>query len=429
MDSLLTVSVETAGFIEKLSLTDRKNLGQYMTPQFLGTRMAQKLSPPEPGYKILDPAVGTAELLVAYKTVYPDAPVEYFGFDVDRGMLETASKNLPEGVFLKQSIFDPFPDGQEGFYDQIIGNPPYFELKKNDPCLEGTWLTTVQEKGRLNIYALFFEYALRLLKTGGEMVFLIPPSMNNGAYFSYTRENILQHAVINSIEVVRENTHFSDALTSVQIIHLTKTGNGYAKNLENSAPWVVDFNLVAGTPEQTPRLPIIFTEQKENILKRWVGAKNLHQLGFKVSTGKTPWNQVNHLFVPENVEGETVPLLYSKDITPNNTLGLKPELNHKRFIPLSYPHVQQGKKIIVNRIVGSLNNPKLRYCVVDIPQYVTENHVNVVEPLTGQGDLQQVVEGFEQASEWVGEYLQALTGNTQISATELQYLIPFKGEN
>lgn len=418
----------TQQFIDTLDLKDRKKLGQYMTPRFLGQTMAMKLSQPQLGDKILDPAVGTGELLLAHQTVFGLPDSSYHGWDVDENMLRTAQKNLPGGVFQTRSLFTPLPHELQGYYDYIIGNPPYFELKKDDPLLAECDLVTAGEKGRLNIYALFFEYALKLLKPGGEMVFLVPPSMNNGAYFRLTRQNILENAKINSIEIIKENTHFVDALTSVQIIHLTKTEHGYEQNLAASEPWVADFNEIAGVDKKETPLPVVFTTNKATILKKWVRAKNLHQLGFKVSTGKAPWNQMKNSFLTSDSPDEKIPLLYSKDISQTNQLELKETLQEQRYLPVNIPQRQDGQKIIVNRIIGALTNPRLRYAFVNLPGgFVTENHVNVIEPAGGSTivSLNQVAELLDEANDWLGEYLSSLTGNTQLSAKELEFLIPF----
>src|SRR5690606_23265134 len=104
-------------------------------------------------------------------------------------------------------------------------------------------LTTINSPGRLNIYALFIEYALTLLRPGGEMVYLIPTSINTGAYFSTVRQYILENAVIKSIEIVeKSNDYFVDAQTPLQIIHLQKTQAGFQDNFRNSLKYIVDWN-------------------------------------------------------------------------------------------------------------------------------------------------------------------------------------------
>lgn len=412
---------KTEAHIKSLTLENRKKLGQYMTPQFLGQKMSQQFTFSEnKTYEVLDLAVGTGELLLAFKKVHPTVAVNFAGWDIDPPMLKIFQENLPEATALNQSLYETIPEDKLGFYDKIIGNPPYFEIKKNDNRLANVKFETAEEKGRLNVYALFFEYALKLLKPGGELVFLVPPSMNNGAYFSLTREHILKNSYIKHLNVLRDNNHFADALTSTQIIHLVKTDEGYDKNFKRSKKFIFDFNnVVKSSPK---KLPIIFTSDRKNMVKAWKGRKNLFELGFSVKTGTTVWNLRKEYFDVNN--NQNAPLLYSKDISPKNVLALSMKLNDKRYLPKTLPGCQSNPSIIVNRIVGSLNNPQIRFALVELPSYFTENHLNVISS-TNLKELKRLAKKFKENSSWLPEYLKALTGNTQISATELQYLIPF----
>lgn len=424
----LSFTTETTDYINTLSLEDRKKLGQYMTPNFLGQKMAELLTKYMPtttgsSIKVLDPAVGTGELLRAFGQTHASVPSSFYGFDIDEGMLDTAQKNIPGITTVKKSIFDEIGAYSDSF-DFIIGNPPYFEIKKDSPELSELDFETKTEAGRLNMFALFFEYSLKLLKPNGVMVFLVPPSMNNGAYFKKTREYILKNATIEHLEIVRHNKHFADALTSVQIIVLRKKENS-SPEAETNSNFVVDFNSLSTVKPVKP-LPIIFTEKKAELLKLWENNTSLANAGFKVKTGNIVWNQFKSAFASEPKEGYS-PLLYSKDIK-NNTLDLNPALSHKRWLPTTEKCLTVPS-IIVNRIVGSLSNPQLKYALIEKDSYFTENHVNVIT-FTGETGLQlpklqELTRMIDKSKEWLPSYLQAVTGNTQISSTELLNLIPF----
>lgn len=423
----LSFTTETTDYIKTLSLEDRKKLGQYMTPNFLGQKMAELLTkymPVTPGssIKVLDPAVGTGELLRAFRQTHASVNSSFYGFDIDEGMLNTAQKNISGITTVKKSIFDKLGTYSESF-DFIIGNPPYFEIKKDLTELTGLDFETKNEAGRLNMFALFFEYSLKLLKPNGVMVFLVPPSMNNGAYFKKTRDYILKNSSVEHLEIVRHNKHFADALTSVQIIVLRKKENP-SLVAETDSKFVVDFNTLS-TIKPVKTLPVIFTEKKREILKLWEKNTSLSNAGFKVKTGNIVWNQYKNVF-SEYQEGYS-PLLYSKDIK-DNTLTLNPALSDRRWLPTNDKCLTEPS-IIVNRIVGSLSNPQLKYALVDEKAYFTENHVNVIT-FTGASQqslskLKELTQMIDDSKEWLSSYLQAVTGNTQISATELLNLIPF----
>ena len=120
----------TEKHIGSLSLESRKALGQYMTPASIGDVMADMLDlDPASSPDVLDPACGTGELLLAVQRACPNAHL--FGFDIDEGMVDAARENVPDSNIRLLSIFDEASVAEHGKYDYVIGNPPYFEMKKD----------------------------------------------------------------------------------------------------------------------------------------------------------------------------------------------------------------------------------------------------------------------------------------------------------
>lgn len=408
----MNYSSVTTAHMDTLDLADRKKQGQYMTPADLGDAMVEALdlSSISDDAVILDPAVGTGELLLAVRRATSKGVLQ--GFDVDGGMRDPFLANVPEGEFNKFDLFATEWRAREGSADFIIANPPYFEMRKDDARLQAlSDFATTTGKGRLNIYALFFEYALRLLTPTGRMVFLVPPSMNNGAYFKQLRNTILDHGRITSLTLVRENNLFSDALTSAQIIVIEKTDAGRDANMAASYPYTF-----------ATHNDFIITDNLAGIEAYWgEGKKSLHDLGFTVKTGPIPWNQYKNQFVTEE---DGLPLLYSKDITGDHKLVLSDKIpGERRYLPASLGKQLNAPAIIVNRVVGSLARPSLKFAYVDESSFA-ENHVNVIQhaDTNALGALFTVLEELDPAE--LASYLQALTGNTQLSATELLHLLP-----
>lgn len=420
----------TEQHISSLSLEARKALGQYMTPSSIGDVMAQMLDlDPDGSPSVLDPACGTGELLLAAQRACPNAGL--FGFDVDEGMVAAASENVPDANIRLLSIFDEASVSEHGKYDYVIGNPPYFEMKKDDPDLASESIegfAALSDKGRLNIYSLFVEYAMRLVHIGGKVSFLVPPSMNNGAFFKCLRRRVLELGVVREIRLVRENDSFEDALTSVQILLLERTDAGYEKNLEASKDYVYDTGST-----------IIFTDRKDVIEEFSKGKASLVAQGFTVKTGTVVWNKYKGDFAKGNIcssdgvvrtdgkreaapGNDMAPVLFAKDISADNALALSDKVSAPgHWLPESAARLDKGPAIIVNRIVGSLDNPRLRFAYVDLDRFYGENHVNVIT--RADGDVQKMKQLFEVLSavkpDDLSAYLQAVTGNTQLSATEL----------
>ena len=424
----------TVSHIDSLDLAGRKALGQYMTPATLGDKMAAMLDMPEGrSVRVVDPACGTGELLLACHRIRPNAGLT--GFDVDEGMLAAAGRNVPGAMLRGLSMFDVASRDMWGSFDYAIGNPPYFEMKKADERLSlggVDGFASLQDKGRLNIYALFVEYALRLVRIGGRVVYLVPPSMNNGAFFKCLRRRVLELGAIADMAMVRENDSFQDALTSVQVIALDRTDDGYEANLARSSKFACPMGDT-----------VIFTDGKDVIERFSKGKTPIVAQGFTVETGSVIWNKHKDEFragvtssagvgiaradgMAECPPDEGyVPVLFSKDISRGNTLELSgkvPSAGH--WLPASAARVDHGLGIVVNRIVGTLDNPRLRFALVDLERFFGENHVNVIT--RKDGDNAKVRALYEALSAVdpteLSEYLKAVTGNTQLSATELGLL-------
>ena len=64
-----------------------------------------------------------------------------------------------------------------------------------------------------------------MLNEGGYLAFVIPPSMNNGAYFSKLREFIINHSDIEYLEVLEGSKLFDKALQTVMLLVLKKASH------------------------------------------------------------------------------------------------------------------------------------------------------------------------------------------------------------
>ena len=79
-----------------------------------------------------------------------------------------------------------------GLYS-LIGNPPYFELKKTSKYynLYRKWFD-----GRTNIYSLFILRSIEYLNKDGIIAFIIPPSWQSSKYFELLRNEIQRQGSI-----------------------------------------------------------------------------------------------------------------------------------------------------------------------------------------------------------------------------------------
>lgn len=393
---------ETLEWLKAADLKDRQSKGQYMTPRSLRSYLLRQLDF-KPGDRVLDPAVGTGEFLRQALEIAPG--IEVTGWDIDEAILRTAAKNVPSSTLIRRSGLDDY-DGE--LFDFVIGNPPYFELK-----LE----THEKEKfrpvinGRPNIYGLFFQVGLDALKPGGLLAYVVPPSMNAGAYFKSLRRFLTHSNHVVSLKVFNDSSMFVDAQTSVQVIVIRK-GEGESKHTFE----VKDAHSGVSS--------LVFCEDPEAFGRLYEGCVSLASLGYEAVTGTTVWNQNKDKLV-NHEDDSTVPLLYARNIVSGG-VELSPDDRRPQFIR-NGRHMT-GEAIVVNRIIGGVGKGVIKAGLIpEGYRFAAENHLNVIRPIQGVpqkvsvGELYKLITAPE-----IIDKARTLTGNTQLSATEWTHLIPIR---
>lgn len=357
------------------------------------------------GARILDPGVGTGEFLKTCLDYSDDLYLE--GWDIDKGAIEVAKKLVPTAVLKNFSALDqPFREE----FDIVIGNPPYFEIHNPHASIRERFKEVLG--GRTNIFSLFFMVGLGALRKGGTLGFVVPPSMNNGAFFRNLRKFIIDNSGIKHLEVFRDTSLFVDAQTAVQLIVLEKG--------TRSKSFIVDFDPIAKGRE----LEVIFSEDPASIKESFVGKSTLWQLGFEAVTGTLVWNQ-NKERLSHKKTSENVPLIWAHNITKEDEIVLNEDHPKKP----QYVQVQKsmlGPAIVVNRITGSVGKSDLRCAVIPTGfEFVGENHVNVIvkrHDALPQIDFYELLNLLR--SSGIKDFVKMLTGNTQISSRELTHFVP-----
>ena len=383
--------------MESININYRKSLGQYFTPKTVRDALISNL-PKKTRPLILDPGCGTGEFLLSAKQYFKN-PILH-GWDIDK-KLTTLSKEIVPNAELKN--IDALRRNYSETYDFVIGNPPYYEFSP-DKYIRNKFNTVIN--GRANIFSMFIQLGLNMLKKGGYLAYVIPPSMNNGAYFSKLRNFIVKNSNIESLQILNSSDIFHKAQQSVMLLVLKK-----GRNLGNFL---------------FKKNGILIFSQNANYLKEKFDRKfSLQELGFSVKTGRLVWNQ-NKTLLTNNPKG-SIPLIWSHNITFD---GLKiPIIKGKKPQYVKTNDFDIGPAIVVNRITGAVSKANLKAAIV--PQgmkFIAENHVNVIYPpkknYENKISLEYIVEQL--TSPEAINIIQNITGNTQISKTELEFLFPIK---
>jgi Type I restriction-modification system methyltransferase subunit len=204
----------TLDYIKQDNLKHRKSLGQYFTPRSIIERLLGQLPNDKSGLRILDPACGTGEFLIVAKKYFKNPKL--YGWEIDEKLVKISKKNSPEATILN---VDSLSLSNNEKFDIIIGNPPYFELSPTSEILKEH---SEVMNGRTNIFSLFIHKGIKLLNEGGYLAYVIPPSMNNGAYFSKLREYIISNTNIEYVEVLDGSKLFDKALQTVMLLVLKR---------------------------------------------------------------------------------------------------------------------------------------------------------------------------------------------------------------
>ncbi|MCK4473692.1 transcriptional repressor LexA [Candidatus Parcubacteria bacterium] len=397
----------TIKYMRETDIGHRKSLGQYFTPKSIRKILLNKLPNTVKNPRVLDPACGTGEFLITAKEYFKNPRLE--AWDIDKKLVDIAKELIPTAnIKTTNTLFNK----EYGKYDFVIGNPPYYEF---------TLSKTLRQKfgdiinGRVNIFSLFIHQGINLLKKGGYLAYVVPPSMNNGAYFSKVRKFIVENSNIEYLQVIKDPKLFHGAQQSIMLLILKKG--------KNKGDYLFKKNGI-----------LIFSENTNYLKNAFKGKVTLHDLNFEVKTGRLVWNQ-NRDILTHNPKG-AISLIWAHNITLD---GLKIPITRKdkpQYVRTNNFNV--GPAIVTNRITGTVKSARLKSAIIPSGmKFIAENHVNVIFPPDKKSQIKMdfaynplknnltVWDVAKQlSSKEKLNFVSNITGNTQISKTELGKLFP-----
>jgi adenine-specific DNA-methyltransferase len=437
------------------SVAHKQSWGQYFTPPSLASFMASlSAAGLDQGVgrrvRLLDPGAGTGALGLALARELLEqravACVELYCVESEphaRRELEqalAAAKTEFGRRFEATSFARDFLEFSESRFglppiDIAIGNPPYFKLSPKD----------TSGGDAPNIYARFMDIAAKLLRDGGRLCFVVPRSYASGPYFRRFRRRFHESMQLEQVHVFesRRAAFERDAVLQENIVVSyakrpamagdcvqISVSHGLADIEDRHRFEVTRAEIVADDTEAVVSLP---TTLPQLALVRRVQAlpHTLATLGLQVSTGPIVPFRATQLLADADCPQPTVPLLWLQHVRPGTVswpLGSgfrKPERVHASAGKLLVP---TANYVLLRRFSAKEEPRRLTAAPLLARDCSTthiglENHLNYIHR-PREGLVAQEARGLAALlnSQVLDEYIRVVSGNTQVSATELRAL-------
>jgi len=198
-------------FEKNTSVEIRHENGQYFTHKELVKMIIDRVKITRDS-KVLDPTCGAGAFLI--EALHKTSINNIYGVDIDEKALTLCEQNLISksniksnnlflGDFIKETFF------KKEFFDVIIGNPPFKNLRSNDSDYDTEYPIYEEAlSGVANSATLVLAKSYELLKEGGYLGFVLPKNFLRVDSFKKIRNLILNKTKI--IEIIDIDHHFKD---------------------------------------------------------------------------------------------------------------------------------------------------------------------------------------------------------------------------
>lgn len=436
-------------------------LSQYFTPMAIAKQMATMVQRDDIR-DIGDHGAGTGILsstLIAMKSRVAEPPFHVKAYEIDDSLHGSIKSNIELlNEYLAGSgsgsdavagdIREDFTDvagcllagRQPASLDAIVLNPPYQKLNQKTDLAK---LFRYHGIPVPNLYAVFIVLSVLMLRTGGELVAIVPRSFCNGDYYKVFRKWLLASGSIDWFVRYkrRSNCFKADNVLQENVIFR------FTKNVKQSPAIRVS---LCDDPEQSPEFEGLLPAT--DVLHPDSGAIHipssngelaaLHdmssrqhsfaELGLVVGTGKLELNRMEQHMGNTGSVGHA-PVVYAQHWS-NNELSLAWHDQTEKPCYLRINDVTRkkcvaaGRYILVKRISANDDRSgRCNPCVVrpgDIPgdYWAIDNHIQVISiPDTMTDDrLESIV--CDLVDQTTDDFLKVVSGTTQLNCNDIRKL-------
>ena len=481
---VLNAIADTADFYRadtsaRLNPKRRSALGQFMTAAPIARFLASLFENTGGDICLLDPGAGVGSLTAAFvERIFHQAEkprsAAFVCYEIEPLMIDYLQSTLRDAkrqcemvriaaetrVYEKDFIHGLEADSLFGTFDtrpasnskfsHVIMNPPYKKISSTSSHRAALRLAGIETS---NLYTGFMYLAAQKLRSGGEMVAIIPRSFCNGPYFKPFRQQFLSMMALRRIHVFEaRDCAFKDdeVLQENIIIHAVKGAKPEEVTITTSRAgafeWDADFrecitqdmtqrnvpyHTVVRSDDPEKFINIAIDDLEQQIADRMTQFKEtLTGLGLGVSTGPVVDFRLKDDLraMPET---GAAPLLYAAHFRSgglvwpkqmNKPNAIKVSGKSRRWLWKNSGHFVITKRFTTKeerrRVVASLYGSELPGELIGF-----ENHLNVFHD-NQRGMSEELARGLfiYLNSSLVDRYFRQFNGHTQVNATDLRSL-------
>jgi type I restriction-modification system DNA methylase subunit len=390
---------------KKISKLEKKNNGIYFTPPSCVNTNIQLLRPYFTEKKrILEPSCGSGEYITAIHRLFPK--IHITGIEYNNTIYQSILTLNNDKVTIHNADYLQYTPLTK--YDIIIGNPPYFVMKKDE--VDDEYYPYFE--GRPNIFILFIIKSFSLLNEDGILSFVLPKNFLNCVYYDKTRKYIGEHYKILYIIDCKDDKYIETQQDTILLI-IQKTPDTRPRPPDNTG-FILEKNAFT-----------VFTNQENNTIltELYKKSQSLHELGFTVSVGNVVWNQCKKILTDDDTQTR---LIYSTDIE-NNTLSIKTYKNEDKKNFINKRGITRPM-IVINRGYG-VGVYHFTYCLLEeTKEYLVENHLICIDSVM-EYSREELIAAYKKIissleDERTSEFIKIYFGNNAINTTELNHILP-----
>ena len=364
---------------------------------------------------ILEPSCGSCEYVNELCKRFPQSQIK--AIEYNKVIYENIENLKTENKGLSIINTDFLKYKEDDKYDLIIGNPPYYVMKKSEVDEE----YYKYFEGRPNIFIIFIIKSLKLLKTNGILSFILPLNFLNCLYYDKTRAYISKHFKIISITLC--NDKYIETQQETILFIIEKIDSIQEKDHIHNSTYIIKIKeyTIFGIKDNIYKLKQLYQN-----------SYSLADIGFKVNVGTIVWNQCKDILTDDKSKTR---LIYSSDIKYNKLIYKKYSNNQKKN------HIiKEGIKeplLIINRGYG-VGNYNFEYCLIsnglydNCEEYLIENHLICIRHIS-ESNKELLIKKYEKIIDSLNDnrtqqFIKLYFGNNAINTTELNYILPIYKE-